>query len=344
MAIMFINLVSESVPDAVADEDVVDDVDVDDVVDDFSKESSNACKVFATESWEVLPPAWSVAGGGPLGGPDASLSWMPAKMLWASDRLPACKALDRLCRSLLSGSSPELPFCDATSFCKVLTAVSAADMLPDWSAVASELKSFARVSVLVEVEDEEVEPGAWGAAANLSWMVAKMLWASDRLPDCKAPDRLCRSLLNGLLLEPPSVEASLCSADRVVWASVVLPDCRSLLRVAIKLEMLEDILLEELSAGGGGGGGGPCVCIICPIMDNPAEESIWAKISSMLELLWEVLEDDVVDEVVLDVDVPDDNSLLSWAISSFISLRADALELPVIPLIEFDISYSSYVD
>ena len=64
----------------------------------------------------------------------------------------------------------------------------------------------------------------------------------------------------------------------------------------------------------------------------------------MLELLCEVLEEEVVDEVVLDVDVPDDKSLLSCAISSFISLRADALELPVIPLIEFDISYSPYVD
>jgi hypothetical protein len=57
----------------------------------------------------------------------------------------------------------------------------------------------------------------------------------------------------------------------------------------------------------------------------------------MLELLWEVLEEEVVDEDVLDVVVLDDNSLLSSAISSLISLRVDALELPVMPLIEFDI-------
>jgi hypothetical protein len=39
--------------------------------------------------------------------------------------------------------------------------------------------------------------------------------------------------------------------------------------------MLEEVLLEEeLSPEGGGGGDGSCDCIICPSMDNPAEESI----------------------------------------------------------------------
>jgi len=127
--------------------------------------------------------------------------------------------------------------------------------------------------------------------------------------------------------------------DNVVWASVVLPDCRSLLRVAIRLEMLEDILLDELlPGGGGGGGGGPCVCIIWPIIDSPAEESICAKRS--LELLSVVPEEVVVDEDVVEVVVLDVNSLLSSAINSFISLRVEALELPDIPLIEFDISNS----
>lgn len=271
---MFINLVSASEFDAVDDEVVVDEVVVDEDVDDCSKESSNACRVLATESWELLPPTWAVADVESLGGPDAILSWMLAKIFWASDRLPDCKALERLCRSLLSGSSLEPPFCDETSFCNALKAVSASDTLPDWSAVASVLKSCAKVLVLVEVED--VEPGACGADANLSWMLVKILWASDRLPDCKALDRLCRSLLNGSLLEPPFCdETSFCSTDSVVWASVVLPDCRSLLRVAIKLEMLEEVLLEEeLSPEGGGGGDGSCDCIICPSMDNPAEESI----------------------------------------------------------------------
>jgi hypothetical protein len=336
---MFINLVSASEFDAVDDEDVVDEDVVDEDVDDFSKESSNACRVLATVSWELLPPTWAVADVEPLGGPDAILSWMLVKILWASDRLPDCKALDRLCRSLLSGSLLEPPFCDETSFCSALNAVSAVDTLPDWSAVASVLKSCAKVLVLVEVEVEDVEPGACGADANLSWMLVKILWASDRLPDCKALDRLCRSLLKGSLLEPPFCEeTSFCSADSVVWASVVLPDCRSLLRVAIKLEMLEEVLLEEELSPDEGGGGGPCDCISCPSMDNPAEESICAKISSMLELLWEVLEEEVVDEDVLDVVVPADNSLFSSAINSFISLSVDAFELPVIPLIELVIS------
>ena len=130
----------------------------------------------------------------------------------------------------------------------------------------------------------------------------------------------------------------------MVWASVVLPDCRSLLRVAIKLEILEEVLLEEELSPDEGGGGGPCVCISCPSMDNPAEESICAKISSILELLWEMLEEEVVDRDVLDVLVLDDNSLFNCAISSFISLMVDAFEPPVIPLIEFDIHYSSFVD
>jgi len=326
----------------VDDEDAVDVEDIEDdedVVDDFSRESSNACRVLATVSSELLPSTWVVPDAEPLGGPDDILSWMLVKMLLASDRLPDCKALERLCRSLLSGSLLEPPFCDETLFCSVLNAVSALDTLPDWSAVASVLKSCAKVLVLVEVED--VEPDACCADANLSWIPEKILWASDRLPDCRALDRLCRSLLNGLLLEPPFCEeTSFCRVDSVVWASVVLPDCRSLLSVAIKLEMLEEVLLEEeLVSEEGGGGGAPCCCIICPSMDNPAEEFICANISSLLELLWEVLEEevpdnDVPDVVVLDVSVLEESSLLSCAMSSLISLRLEALELPEIPLIE----------
>jgi hypothetical protein len=51
-----------------------------------------------------------------------------------------------------------------------------------------------------------------------------------------------------------------------------------------------------------------------------------------------VLDEEVIDDDVLDVVVFDDNSLLISAISSFISLRLDALELPEIPLIELVIS------
>jgi len=89
-------------------------------------------------------------------------------MLWALDRLPDCNALERLCKSLLSGSLLEPPFCAATSCCKVLNALSAEETLPDWSALASVLKSCARVLVAVEDADEEGEPGAWGADDNLS--------------------------------------------------------------------------------------------------------------------------------------------------------------------------------
>ena len=191
----------------------------------------------------------------------------------------------------------------------------------------------------VEDDDEEADGGGGGPWAILSWMLANIVWASDRLPDCRASDRLCRSLLNGSLLWPPFCdETSFCSAVRAVWASEVLPDCRALLRVFIRVEMSVEELSEEELSWGGGGGGGPWDCICCPTWASMAEESICEKISSTLELLWELLDDDVLDEEVLDEEALDLAAWLSSYIISLISFCAEALNPPPMPLIELVIS------
>jgi len=98
----------------------------------------------------------------------------------------------------------------------------------------------------------------------------------------------------------------------------VLPDCKALPRVFISVAIsVEELPLEELSeeelSCGGGGGGEPWAFICCPSWASTAEKSICEKISSTLELLWEVV-DEVVDEAVdevADEEVPDDASWLS---------------------------------
>ena len=103
--------------------------------------------------------------------------------------------------------------------------------------------------------------------------------------------------------------------------------------------MSEEELPEEELSWGGGGGGGPWGCICCPSCASAAEESICEKISSALELLWEVLADEVLDdEVLLDDEVSDEAAWLSSYISSLISFRAEALNPPPMPLIELVIS------
>lgn len=254
MVRMFCRAVLASVPDVELDVELVVELD-EDVDEEFSSSVSRACRVLTTMSWELLPSTRDVADvESSEEGSEDILSWMLAKIFWASVILPDCKALERLCRSLLNGSSLEPPFWAETSFCRAVNAVSASDTLPDWRAVASVLKSSPRVFVL----DDEVESegGAWGPDDNLSWMLAKMLWASVVLPDCRALERLCRSLLNGSSLEPPFWDATVfCRVDNALSASVVSPDCRSLAIVAMRLEMLEVVLsVDVLSEGGGGGG------------------------------------------------------------------------------------------
>ena len=120
--------------------------------EDVSRAESRACRVLATGSRELLPSVWVVADVVPSGGPAASLSWMLENICWASDRLPDCRASDRLCRSLLNGSLLWPPFCDETSFCNAVRAVWASEVLPDCRAL---LRVFIRVEMSVEELSEE---------------------------------------------------------------------------------------------------------------------------------------------------------------------------------------------